>query len=38
MKWSKGDEKDLKSRRPAQVKVGKDGSVKVKVQVTSLGD
>ena len=38
MKWSKGDEKDLKSRRPAQVKVGKDGSVKVKVQVSSLGD
>ena len=38
MKWSKNDEKDLKSRRPAQVKVGKDGSVKVKVQVSSLGD
>jgi hypothetical protein len=38
MKWSKSEEKELKSRRPAKVKVGKNGKITVKVQVTSLGE
>jgi hypothetical protein len=38
MKWSKAEEKELKIRKPAKVKVGKNGKVTVKVQVTSLGD
>lgn len=38
MKWSKSEEKELKSRRPSKVKVGKNGKITVKVQVTSLGE
>ena len=35
---SRMKKKELKSRKPAKVKVGKNGKVTVKVQVTTLGD